>query len=119
VYAGQGEHQSTPRQIKHFGARFSARPLQQLELGLSRVSQWGGDDLDNGLGAFGDMLLLQHGSEDNADNMAALDLTFHTQIADWPVSFYTELADANNGSELSKPLQLFGARTFFGSDSDV
>src|SRR5690606_19127211 len=47
-FIGQGEHNSTPRQIKHFGARFSARPLPQLDLGLSRVSQWGGDSLDNG-----------------------------------------------------------------------
>lgn len=119
LYVGQGEHQSTPSQIKHFGARFSARPLPQLEVGLSRVSQWGGNGLDNSLGALGDMLLLENSGADNADNKAAFDLTYHTQLAGWPVSFYTELADDNSGSQMSKPLQLFGARTFFGSDSDV
>lgn len=118
-YLGQGEHQSSPSQIKHFGARFSARPLPQLEFGLSRVSQWGGDGLDNSLGGFSDMLLLRDNDIDNADNMAAFDLTFHTRLAGWPLSFYTELADDNSGSELSKPLQLYGVRSYFGSVSAI
>ena len=118
-YLGQGEHQSSPSQIKHFGARFSARPLPQLEFGLSRVSQWGGDGLDNSLGGFSDMLLLRDNDTDNADNMAAFDLTFHTRLAGWPLSFYTELADDNSGSELSKPLQLYGVRSYFGSVSAI
>ncbi|MDX5405521.1 MAG: capsule assembly Wzi family protein [Chromatiaceae bacterium] len=124
-FIGQGEHNSQPRQIKHFGARFSARPLPQLELGLSRISQWGGDSTgnrlenshDNGLSAFTDMLLLN--DDNNANNMAALDLTFHTRLGDWPLSFYTELADDNGTNKLSKPLQLYGVRSFFGSDSAV
>jgi hypothetical protein len=119
TFIGQGEHSSTPRQIKHFGARFSARPLPQLELGLSRVSQWGGDGLDNGLGAFGDMLLLNDNDNGNADNLAALDLTWHTTLFNRPYSFYTELADDNSGSKLSKPLQLYGVRTFFGNAAAV
>uniref|UniRef100_A0A486XU25 Capsule assembly Wzi family protein n=1 Tax=Rheinheimera sp. BAL341 TaxID=1708203 RepID=A0A486XU25_9GAMM len=117
TYVGQGEHSSQPRQIKHFGARFSARPLPQLELGLSRVSQWGGDSLDNSLDAFADMLILNDNR--NADNLAALDLTFHTSLFNRPFSFYTELADDNGGSGLSKPLQLFGVRSFFGNRSAV
>lgn len=118
-YLGQGEHQSTPRQIKHFGARFSARPLPQLELGFSRVSQWGGNTLQNGPGAFADMLLLRSGSDDNADNMASFDLTFHTRLAGWPLSLYSELADDNSGGKLTKPLQLYGARSYFGSETAV
>ncbi len=119
AFVGQGEHSSQPGQIKHFGARFSARPLPQLELGLSRISQWGGDadTLDNGLGAFTDMLLLS--DDNNSDNLAALDLTWHTTLFNQPLSFYTELADDNSGNNLSKPLQLYGVRTFWGSDSAV
>lgn len=117
TFIGQGEHSSQPRQIKYFGARFSARPLPQLELGLSRISQWGGDTLDNGFDAFTDMLLLD--DKMNSDNMAAIDLTFHTTLFDRPFSFYTELADDNNGGNLSKPLQLYGVRTFFGHTSAV
>lgn len=117
TFIGQGEHSSTPQQIKHFGARFSARPLPQLELGLSRVSQWGGDTLDNGLDAFGDMLLLN--DDDNADNLAAVDITFHTTLFNRPFSFYTELAEDNGGRKLGKPMQLYGVRTFFGSESAV
>ena len=117
TFVGQGEHQSQPRQIKYFGARFSARPLPQLELGLSRISQWGGDSLDNSLDAFADMLLLNAGS--NADNLAALDLTYHGYVFNRPFSLYTELADDNGGNNLSKPLQLFGVRTFFGHDSAI
>ena len=118
-YLGQGEHQSSPSQIKHFGARFSARPLRQLEFGLSRVSQWGGNGLDNSLGGFSDMLLLRDNGSDNADNMAAFDLTLHTRLAGWPLSFYTELADDNSASELSKPLQLYGVRSYFGTEDAV
>ncbi|MBU1311776.1 MAG: capsule assembly Wzi family protein [Gammaproteobacteria bacterium] len=119
AYLGQGEHQSNPAQIKHFGARFSARPLPQLELGLSRISQWGGDTLDNSAAAFADMLLLRSDSDDNADNMAAVDFTFHTRLAGWPLSFYGELADDNNGGQLTKPLQLYGVRSYFGSEAAV
>ncbi|HEX5793811.1 MAG TPA: capsule assembly Wzi family protein [Rheinheimera sp.] len=117
AFVGQGEHSSLPRQIKHFGARFSARPLPQLELGVSRISQWGGDTLDNSLGAFTEMLVLT--DEANSDNMAALDLTWHTTLFNRPFSFYTELADDNNGGKLSKPLQLYGVRTFFGNEAAI
>ncbi|GAB2919103.1 capsule assembly Wzi family protein [Rheinheimera gaetbuli] len=118
-YLGQGEHKSSPRQIKHFGARFSARPLPQLELGISRVSQWGGDTLENGPDAFADMLLLRSDGDDNADNMAAFDLTFHTRLAGWPLSLYGELADDNSGGKLAKPLQLYGVRSYFGTETAV
>lgn len=117
TFVGQGEHSSQPRQIKHFGARFSARPLPQLELGLSRISQWGGDTLDNSLGAFGEMLLLNDSA--NSDNLAAVDLTFHTSLFNRPYSFYTELAEDNSGRNLSKPMQLYGVRSFFGNGSAV
>ncbi|MBZ9611477.1 capsule assembly Wzi family protein [Rheinheimera maricola] len=121
AFVGQGEHHTVPGQINHFGARFSARPLPQLELGLSRVSQWGGDTLDNGLGAFTDMLLLNDADNAaaNSDNLAAVDLTWHTTLFSRPYSFYAELADDNGGNGLSKPLQLYGARTFFGNESAI
>ena len=118
-FIGQGEHSSTPRQIKHFGARFSARPLPQLEFGLSRISQWGGDSLDNSLGAFTDMLLLNNDTAANSDNMAALDLTWHLSLWQQPLSLYAELADDNGGNQLSKPLQLYGVRTFFAEQSAI
>ncbi|MDP5188556.1 capsule assembly Wzi family protein [Rheinheimera baltica] len=118
-FVGQGEHSSIPRQIKHFGARFSARPLPQLELGLSRVSQWGGDSLDNGLAAFSDMLLLNNKAYSNSDNLAAIDVTLHFNMFDMPFSLYTELADDNSSDNLSKPLQLYGIRTFFGNNSTI
>jgi hypothetical protein len=118
-FIGQGEHSSLPRQIKHFGARFSARPLPQLELGVSRISQWGGDTLDNGIAAFADMLMLSDAAEGNSDNLAAVDITFHTTLWSRALSFYTELADDNGGHKLSKPMQLVGVRTFFGSESAV
>jgi hypothetical protein len=118
-FIGQGEHNSLPRQIKYFGARFTARPLPQLELGLSRVSQWGGDTLDNSFTAFTDMLILSADADNNADNLAAVDLTYHTSLFERPFSFYTELADDNGGRKLTKPMQLYGVRTFFGNSSAV
>lgn len=116
-FIGQGEHHSIPQQIKHFGARFSARPLPELELGLSRISQWGGDTLDNGLSAFGQMLLLN--DQHNSDNLVGLDATLHLNLFHQPLSIYAELANDSGGRNLSTPMQLYGVRSFFGSSSTI
>lgn len=118
-FIGQGEHSSQPQQIKYFAARFSARPMPQLELGVSRVSQWGGATLDNSFNAFTDMLIFSDDSSTNADNLASLDLTYHTTLFAQPLSIYTELAEDNGGRNLSKPMQLYGIRTFLGNESAV
>lgn len=120
TFFGIGEHATDISQIRYWGARFSARPLPQLEVGLSRISQWGGQGLDNSFGAWKDMLLLQDSTDDRyADNMASLDLTYHTRLLERPLSLYMELADDNGTDRLSKPMQLFGVRTFVGNENGI
>lgn len=119
TFIGQAEHSAAVSQVKHWGARFSARPVPQLELGLSRLSQWGGDGLDNSFGAWADMLLLNDDAKNNADNLAAIDATLHLTLLNRPLSLYAELADDNGSDNLAKPMQLYGVRTFFGSNSAI
>ncbi|MDX3775153.1 capsule assembly Wzi family protein [Chromatiaceae bacterium AAb-1] len=119
TFLGQGEHATTISQIRHWGARFSARPLPALEIGLSRISQWGGRGMDNSFGAWKDMLLLDDDANVNADNMAALDLTYHLTLFNRPFSLYTEIADDNGTDKLNKPMYLAGIRTFYGTPDGI
>lgn len=119
TFLGQGEHTTSISQIKYWGARFSARPHPSVELGLSRISQWGGVGMDNTLGGWWDMVRLDSDSDNNSDNMAAIDLTYHFRLFDRPLSIYAEIADDNGTDDLSKPMQLYGARTFYGTENGI
>lgn len=119
TFLGQGEHATTIARIRHWGARFSIRPLPSLELGFSRISQWGGQGMDNSFSAWTDMLLLNDDAKTNADNLASLDITYHFNLLGRPFSFYTEIADDDGHSGLSEPMYLAGLRTFFGNQDGI
>jgi len=114
-FIGVGEHQSTVPQTRFWGARFNFRPTAALEIGVSRVSQWGGQGLDNSLTDWWHMVGNDSNANDNSDQRAAVDFSYHLQQLPLPVTLYAELADDDNASGLpDDPLLLAGARSYWG-----
>jgi len=115
TFVGLGEHQSPISQPRYWGGRFNFRPTTALELGVSRVSQWGGQGLGNGLGDWWDMLLNKDEAAQNSDQRAAVDLSYHFNLLDKPLTAYIELADDDNAEGLpDNPLLLAGVRSYWG-----
>ncbi len=80
-----------------FGMRFSAKPISNLELGLSRVSLWGGEGKSKNLSAFfsafrGDSSL--DGEEGGVYSLGSIDMRYalNTDFA-----LYTQVAETSGG----------------------
>ena len=56
-YVGVQEHSTPVANNLTWGARLSFRPLTQLEVGLSRTAQWGGQGRPTNLKSFTNLLL--------------------------------------------------------------
>lgn len=63
-FMGQMESQQFIEKPLLWGLRISMRPLQSLEIGLSRTAQWAGKGRPHDLGTFGDLLV----GKDNGDD---------------------------------------------------
>ena len=79
-----------------FGLRLSFRPLDSLEIGLSRTAQWCGDDRPCDLGAFGDLLLGNDNRGVNVDpeeepgnQLAGIDIRWSLP-GDTPLALYMQ-----------------------------
>lgn len=65
VMIGALENQRHIPNALFFGMRFNVRPLQSLEIGLSRTAQWCGDGRPCDISTFGDLLLGQDNRGDD------------------------------------------------------
>lgn len=120
TFVGYGQHSGQVAQTRLWGGRLTLRPVNALELGVSRVAQWGGAGRQNGFSTLWDIVSYDRREEITADQRASIDATWHLQLADLPLSLYTELADDDNKSgSPTKLLSLFGVRSYFGSDFGI
>ncbi len=120
TFVGDGQHNATVPQTRLWGGRLTLRPVPALELGASRTIQWGGQGKQNGFSTLWDLVSYDKRDEIAADQRAAIDAAYHLQLADWPLTLYSELADDDNQSGApSKLLQLFGVRSYFGSSDGI
>lgn len=119
TYIGKGEHQSPVPNTRFWGTRFNLRPTKTLELGFSRVSQWGGDGKDNSALDWWNMVWNNEGAKDNTDQRAALDISYHLQT-NLPLTVYGEIADDDNAKGLpNNPLLLLGVRSYWGNSEGI
>jgi hypothetical protein len=65
AFAGQLESDRHVSDAKLLGGRFSFRPLANLEIGLSRTTQWGGDGRSQSISSLGDCAV---GSSNTTDS---------------------------------------------------
>jgi hypothetical protein len=120
TFVGYGQHSDPVPQTRVWGGRLTLRPVNALELGVSRVAQWGGTGRQNGFSTLWDIVSYDRRDEIASDQRAAIDATWHLNMAGLPLSVYTELADDDNQSgSPTKLLTLFGMRSYFGSDFGI
>lgn len=67
TFMGQMESDREIPEAKHFGMRVSFRPINSLEIGLSRTAQWGGEGRPQDLKSFTRMLLGKDNRGDDVD----------------------------------------------------
>lgn len=109
-----------PNNTKYWGGRATIRPWPAVELGLSRVIQWGGSGRSNSFTTLWDLVSYDKTDEIPADQRAALDLSYHLQAFGWPLTAYAEIADDDNQSGLpDKALSLFGVRSYWGEQNAI
>ena len=120
TFLGYGQHNSVVPQTRYWGGRLTLRPVPAIELGASRVIQWGGQGRSNGFSTLWDLVSYDKRDEIPADQRAAVDAAWHLQLAGFPLTLYTELADDDNQSGApDELLQLWGVRSYFGEASGI
>lgn len=114
-FMGQQESAQAIEKPLLWGLRFTLRPLQSLEIGMSRTAQWAGKDRPHDLGTFGDLLVGKDNSGSDgidADNepgnqLAGLDWRWHFG---WNSSFYGQFTGEDEaGGAPSRFLATLGA----------
>jgi len=109
-----------PNNTKYWGGRATIRPWPALELGLSRVIQWGGTGRSNSFTTLWDLVSYDKTDEIPADQRAAVDVSYHLQAFGWPLTAYAEIADDDNQSGVpDKTLTLLGLRSYWGEQHGI
>jgi hypothetical protein len=82
-FFGQSDDQESVPNHFLLGARLSFKPLQSLEIGLSRTAQWGGDGRPQSLSSFGKLVAGQDNQSDVSsqpgNQLAGADARYHFQ----------------------------------------
>jgi hypothetical protein len=92
-----------------WGFRLNLKPFKNLELGITRLAQWGGDGRSHNLSTFGDILLgksncgidgvvCDENTPNPANQQAGYDFRYSFKLFTIPVSFYGQKF-AEDGSE--------------------
>lgn len=120
VQVGQLEDERFISNALLFGARFNFRPLQNLEIGISRTAQLCGDGRDCDLGTWKDMLIGNDNRGDNVDpadepgnQLAGYDVRWSYAAFGQPFALYSQFIGEDEGNRLpNKFIGQFGAETW-------
>ncbi|MDQ8186824.1 capsule assembly Wzi family protein [Pelagicoccus sp. SDUM812002] len=126
-FANQLESDRHIPEAKLLGARFTFKPIDSLEVGLTRTAQWGGDgrpetwdslkDLILGNDNVGDGGIELDGSNEPGNQLGGIDLRWTTRFADQSVTFYGQLIGEDEaGGFPSRKIGLFGVETPVNTD---
>lgn len=120
VIFGQMEEDRVIPNAQFFGMRFSFRPIQSLEIGLSRSAQWCGDGRPCDLDTFWDLFLGRdnQGSDGNTpetepgNQLAGFDLRWSNLWFRQPAAIYVQgIAEDEAGGFPSRYMALVGIET--------
>jgi len=124
-FIGQMESDRVVPEAKLTAMRFTFKPHSQIELGVSRVMQWGGDGRDEDLSVFWKSLTSQgeNTSEEAGNQIAGFDARFSFSALDrFPSAVYAQFIGEDEASYMpSKYTAQFGLESVFelpnGGDS--
>lgn len=99
VMFGQLEEERAIPNARFFGMRFNFRPVDSLEIGISRTAQWCGDDRPCGIDTFLDLLLGRDnigdagigGENEPGNQMAGFDMRWTNRWFGAPVALYSQM----------------------------
>jgi hypothetical protein len=108
-----------PPNSRFFGMRFAFRPLQSLEIGISRTAQWCGSGRPCDFDTFVDVLLGQDNRGENVsaqdepgNQLGGFDARWSTRIFGQPLAFYGQvIGEDENSLWPTQWLGQFGAET--------
>jgi hypothetical protein len=128
MFAGQLEDDRVVPSAKLFGMRVNFRPLQWLELGLSRTAQWGGDGRPQNFDSFVDVAIGNDNTGDGGitsgnepgNQLAGIDWRASWAGADTTLAFYGEIIGEDEAGLLpSRRIVTLGLDgTFFALGSE-
>jgi hypothetical protein len=130
TYLGEQEHSNEMSGINLWGMRINWRPLQSLEIGMTRTTQWGGEGRSENLRTFWNLII---GNDNHADaenpnaisienepgnQLAGLDFTYHlAPTTGIPATFYMEVIGEDEAGGLpSHTIHLLGANYFLQTE---
>lgn len=111
----EGERVVSDAQV--FSVRLNLRPLESLEVGITGLGLWCGDDQECGWDNFGE-LVSGSGDSDQYDRLTGFDLRWSTGLAGVPFALYTHWVGEDFGDGAarsflpSKLLAQFGVETW-------
>ncbi|WP_157496648.1 capsule assembly Wzi family protein [Hahella ganghwensis] len=122
LFAGQLENDRYVPDAKLLGARFSFRPWQPLEIGATRVAQWGGEGRPQSASSLFDLI---RGNDNRGDSgiteenepgnqLAGFDLRYSMSFFNIPGAAYVQvIGEDEAGGMPSRRIWLFGMETYF------
>lgn len=115
AFAGQLDDYKAVPDAKLLGFRLTAQPLPYLELGASRILQWGGEGRSESWDTLWNAIKgndnFDNGDEDKSNQIAGFDARLNLQpLVNVPVSFYGQyVGEDESGLLPSKKMYLAGA----------
>ncbi len=125
TFFGQLESERHIPNANLWSSRLSFRPLENLEWGFSRSTQWGGDGRADGLSAFFDIVIPSESENDiqdekNVNDLASLDFRWNTQLFEHPINVNYQMGFEDYASIIpSKRSYLFGLDTTVFFDNAI
>lgn len=113
AFAGQFEKERAIPDAKLVGMRLNFRPLTGLEIGLSRLIQWGGEGQPESLSSFWDSFRgndnFGSNGADPGNQLAGIDLRYGFAFNDHTVGLYTQVVGEDEAGYLpSRKVYQFG-----------
>lgn len=122
AFAGQLDSDRAIANAKLLGIRLGFRPLSQLEIGLTRTAQWGGEGRPDSLSSLWDLMLGKDNVGDdgiNASNepgnqLGAIDWRFGGSLFNTHSAFYMQyVGEDESGGFPSRGFYLYGVESAF------
>jgi hypothetical protein len=116
MFGGQLESERFVPDTKMFGMRFTAKPWETFELGLSRTFQWGGDGQPSSASDFFNVFFGQSGDDGNVDgnSLAGFDARWRSPfMQNAPFAIYGQMIGEDEFNHLpAKFMYQVGAETW-------
>lgn len=124
TYFGMQEHSNELDNIRLWGARLNFRPVESLEIGLTRTAQWGGRGRPRSFSNFVDLMIGRDNAgvdaevtaeEEPGNQLGGIDFRYSQMLFDMPWGFYGEIiGEDESGGLPSHLMHQFGIETSFG-----